>query len=328
MIHAPKFLPSWKACKAEMEMKAQIAIHKEHLARKIAVIADTTTMKDCSSDSHPAARRALWLRPLILRHILAPQFDKHIAQMPYGLVHLVDLISSFDCGQSCYHPTEQLHLIEFAALQMKNYDDALDMDILVRKKPFREEKQGGFINDVDSDNENHDAEKRRVYSELLGGGGDSDCDEKDDTEGDLTIRRQALNKISLDECKAMLGRSKEVERANAPGRTKESDAQMKGYVHAFESVLLKTLPPVPPHNALPKPSLLLHDCAAFQRAEAKDMRAQQPTDAEDDADLDLNDLLQLRARNEAKDNEQCINIPLEDIPVSYTHLTLPTKRIV
>ena len=28
MMQAPKFLPSWKACKAEIEMKAQIAISK------------------------------------------------------------------------------------------------------------------------------------------------------------------------------------------------------------------------------------------------------------------------------------------------------------
>ena len=96
------------------------------------MIADTTTMKDRSGDSHLVARRALWLRPLILRHILAPQFDKHIGQMPYGLVQLVDLISSFDCGQSCYPPHEQLHLVEFAALQMKKINDALYMEILVR----------------------------------------------------------------------------------------------------------------------------------------------------------------------------------------------------
>ena len=62
LMQAPKFLPSWKACKVEIEMKAQIAIAKEHLARKIAVIADTTTMKDCSGDLHAAARRAFWLR--------------------------------------------------------------------------------------------------------------------------------------------------------------------------------------------------------------------------------------------------------------------------
>ena len=133
------------------------------------MIADTTTLKDYCRDSNPATRRALCLRPLILRHILAPQFDKHIDQLPYGLVHLADLITSFDCGQSCYHPEEQLHLVEFAALQMKKFNDALDMDILVRKKPFREEKQGGFVNDVDSDDEKQDADKKRITSEFLGG---------------------------------------------------------------------------------------------------------------------------------------------------------------
>ena len=43
------------------------------------------------------------------------------------------------------------------------------------------------------------------------------------------------------------------------------------------------------------------------------MRAQEPNDVEDDANFDLNDLLQLRARNEAKDKEQCVNMPLDDI---------------
>ena len=54
--------------------------------------------------------------------------------------------------------------------------------------------------------------------------GESDCDERDDAERDLAIRRQSLNKCSLERCKTMLNRNKEVERANAPGRTKEADA--------------------------------------------------------------------------------------------------------
>ena len=314
LVQAPKFLPCWKACKCEIEMKAHIAITKEHLARKIAVIADTTTMKDCRGDSHPSAtRRAFSLRPLILRHILAPQFDKHICQSPHGLVQLVGLILSFECGWSCYHPSEQLHLIEFAALQMKKYNDALDIDILVRKKPFREEKQGGFVNDVDSENENNNADKTRVHSEFLGGGGESDCDEQEDTEGDLTIRRQALNKKSLQECKAVLSRSNEVERANAPGRTKEADAQIKNYVLTFQSVLQKSLVPPPSDNTPRKPSLLLHNAANFQNAQAKELRTQQPNDTETNTEIDLDDLLQLQARNKAKDNEQCVNMPLDEV---------------
>ena len=65
------------------------------------------------------------------------------------------------------------------------------MDTLVRKKPFRDEEQGGFVNDVDSEDEGqHNA--RRLHSEFVGGGGESDCDEIEDTEGDLTIHRQAI----------------------------------------------------------------------------------------------------------------------------------------
>ena len=56
-----------------------------------------------------------------------------------------------------------------------------------------------------------------------------------------------------------------------------------------------------------------HEAACFQRAQAKDMRAQQPNEDEDHADFNLQDLLQLRARNEARDNEACVNLPLEDI---------------
>ena len=72
----------------------------------------------------------------------------------------------------------------------------------------------------------------------------------------------------------MLARDKEVERGNGVGRTREADAQMKGYVQAFQSVLQKTLPPVPLHNAPSKPALLLHEAACFQRAQAKEMRGE------------------------------------------------------
>ena len=149
-----------------------------------------------------------------------------------------------------------MHLAEVAALQMKKYNDAVDMDIFVRKKPFREEKQGGFVNDIDSDEE--DQKAKPFQSEFLGGGGESDCDEIEDTEGDLTIRRQAIRKCTLEQCKDMLSRKKEVERANAPGRTKEADAQMKKYANAFQSILQKDLPPVSAQHA--PPAIFTHPC--------------------------------------------------------------------
>ena len=84
-----------------MEMKAQIAMTKEHRARKIAVIADTTIMKGRSCDLHPAAKRTASLRPDLFE-LLARHFDKHTQQMPYGIVQLVDHISCFLCGQFYY----------------------------------------------------------------------------------------------------------------------------------------------------------------------------------------------------------------------------------
>ena len=90
--------------------------------------------------------------------------------MPHGIVELVDRISLFLSGCSLYHD-EQLHLFEFAALEIKKLNDAMDMDLLVRKKPFREDNQGGIVNDVDSDDE---VSKGRtlITSEFLGGVGE------------------------------------------------------------------------------------------------------------------------------------------------------------
>ena len=97
-----------------------------------------------------------------------------------------------------------------------------------------------------------------------------------DIDGDPTVRRQALVQLSLDESQAMLRRDKELERANAPGRHREADMQMKGYVEAFGGVLQLDLPEVPSqrrsHLAA---SLPLHSAVDFQRAVAKEMRTQQ-----------------------------------------------------
>ena len=73
-------------------------------------------------------------------------------QMPHGVVELVDRTSLFLCGCSLYHD-EQLHLVGFAALEIKKLNDAMDMDLLVRKKPFREDDQGGVVDDVDLEDE-------------------------------------------------------------------------------------------------------------------------------------------------------------------------------
>ena len=114
----------------------------------------------------------------------------------------------------------------------------------------------------------------------------------------------------------MLRRDKELERANAPGRHREADMQMKGYVEAFGGVLQLDLPEVPTqrrsHLAA---SLPLHSAADFQRAVAKEMRTQQAiaeNDTDTTAETSLRELLDLQTRNQAKEEDACVAVPLED----------------
>lgn len=64
-----------------MDMLAKVAEAKEHRAAKIAVMADTTTMKDITSASQLGVPEAFRLRPRLLR-LLAIHFDKHAERMP------------------------------------------------------------------------------------------------------------------------------------------------------------------------------------------------------------------------------------------------------
>ena len=99
--------------------------------------------EDGSGSLHSAAQLALRMRPHLLQ-ILAVHFDKHLERMPHGIVDLADRISIGLCGRSLYKLDEQLHLHEFAALEFQQVTRNMDLDILVRKKPFREEDQWGL----------------------------------------------------------------------------------------------------------------------------------------------------------------------------------------
>ena len=139
-VQKPRLKPCWKMCKCELEVKATAASAKERHAEKIAVIADTTTMKELkesSGDAHPAARcgdahsAAFRLRPHLLQ-LLAGVFDKHTERMTQGIVELADRISYHLCGSSLYSTDEQLHLSEFAALEAAAVNRNIDKEILVR----------------------------------------------------------------------------------------------------------------------------------------------------------------------------------------------------
>ncbi len=91
---------------------------------------------------------------------------------------------------------------------------------------------------------------------------------------------------------------------------------MKNYVQVFGNLLQLPLPeaPIQPRSHLAA-SLQFHIAANFQRAVAKEMRMLQQSNAipHGDAEPSLDNLLELQHRNEAKDQEACVNMQLQDV---------------
>ena len=109
---------------------------------------------------------------------------------------------------------------------------------------------------------------------------------------------------------------KELERANALGRHREADMQMKGYLNTFGGVLQLPLPDLPVHRRLHlAASLPFQGAADFQGALAKELRMEQLS-TESNADItsepSLRELLNLQTRKQAEEEYACVIVPLED----------------
>ena len=123
--------------------------------------------------------------------------------------------------------------------------------------------------------------------------------------------------MTLDECRAVLRRDRELERARAPGRHKEADMQMKRYMATFGHVLTM------PEAQIPKQrrshlsaSIPLRAAQDYQRAVAKEMRQQQQQNRnsvqEDATEPSIENVMDLHLRNRAREEEACMTVPLED----------------
>ena len=283
------------------------------------LIAGAATMKE--SDPHPAARRAFRFRPDLLK-IQAKHAFKHTEAMPYGIVTLADLISRFLCGTSCHESREQLHLDEFAAHELKQVNDKMYMDLIVKQKPFREQKQGDAVNDIDPEDDRNDAPANRPRTEFLGGAGGSDGPEIEDIDGDPTVACTPVHKFNLDECRANPRRILEIERGSAPDRPKEADNQMNAFGTASGPLPDERMAPVPRHEASAKKAWNHGGARSFKGCIAKEARAKQPKDAPDTLPTGLNerDLLHLRPRNKERVDQVCANVSLDDVLAGPGHV--------
>ena len=142
-----------------------------------------------------------------------------------------------------------------------------------------------------------------------------DCEEQEDVERDPTVRRQALFKMDLDECKALLRRDRELERARALGRHKEADMQMKRYMTNFGHVLTILEAQIPKqrrsHLAA---SIPLHTAQNYQHAVAKEMQQQQNRNSVEQYTTEacIEGIVELHLRNRAREEEACMTVPLEN----------------
>ena len=184
------------------------------------------------------------------------------------------------------------------------------------------------MNDIDSDAE-ADENAVTIRSELIGGMGE-ECEEvEEDVEGDPTVRRQALFQMNLEQCQSLLRREKEIARANGVGRNRDMDAQMKGYMKVFGRILTMPSVRIPQQQrALVSTSIPVQLAQDFQRAVAKEMRSQQKgirSAQENVTELKIEDIMDLHFRNNARDDEVCKVVPLEEAMKGPGHVA---KKLV
>ena len=125
-------------------------------------------------------------------------------------------------------------------------------------------------------------------------------------------------------------RDQEIQRTEAPGRHKEADVQMKGYVGTFGKILEIHMHQVPiEQRSHLSASLPFHTAMDYQRAVAKEMRMRQQshdTRQNDTTVIDIESLLQLQLRNQVKEDKECVSVPLADAMKGPRHVALKLMR--
>ena len=253
------FAQARRARQAEIDVHAKSAQTKVDRARKIAVLRDTTAVKHCAvAVSDPGARGsavepantqtsgdASQLIALVLLQLLVQTYDGHSSSRLVGLLRVWALFQQLLGVPQCFHE-DQLHLHEFAALECQKIVLHVNMQLLVKTKPFRQNDKDA-ANETDSEQEQPPRPEAK-HVEVLGGGVASEDDWSDvddvDATGPATYRSNW--RPALAELEAVLQRETERQRAVQPGRHRDSDVQMLANAGAQKPLVdtwAKTPPP-------------------------------------------------------------------------------------
>jgi len=239
-----RFAPAWRARLAEFKLLSARARDKLDEAKRIACVADTSLLKqwfpkkqDMTVGSAAEPRAASGppdcLERLTIMNMCLARLDSWPGEVFHRLCAFVGIAPGFH--------TEQLHLEEYAGLRCMEAIGNINMQLLVATKPFRIDKE--VIEDANEEDLLPDLGDTRKESEWCGGEGEGNDTEDEEFDG-IALQRSRVN-FDLDQCRHMLARTEEVERAKAPGRHKDGDMHMKRYPGFLHDVNAERLPQLP-----------------------------------------------------------------------------------
>ena len=303
--------PGWKATLADLRVSARRGRCQSDEAQRLPVLFDTPLCKTWRN-GNDKIRGISYIEAMCMQVLMA----KHNQILSSALNMLCRHLGT----TTGPHP-QQLSLEDFLAIKANEMNTHLDFQNIARKKPLQIQKQQRIEDEEVEEDVLRKADKREV--EFYGGGDQEEMEDEDWEHGDVQYTCRENGNFTEDECRSLLCREMEVERAGKPGRHSERDVQMQGFVRTFAEEL---------HMTLPVPTAITGDFnktnvsvdVAAQAGAAKDLRQKESRGSEQDvtAALDSLPLLEaLQRLNELSENrrdegtgasEECALVKVED----------------
>jgi hypothetical protein len=232
------FRKAWQARRAQIEVLADRGQQKTDRAKRIAVIKDTSVLKDWELQSpdggDPQLRRKLVplrrvLQQLLQEAVVHAQLDEHVREPHVNLERPFCLMLEYLDVCTGNH-TDQLSLAEFAALEIREVLFNIDMDVDARNTVVVQAKK--LANCVVEDDEQLEGDAPTVEFEDVGGAWHEAEDNSEDEGGNG--RGVVADKIyDWTIIESLLNREEEIKATEAPGRHADAHTNMREYADIF-----------------------------------------------------------------------------------------------
>ena len=300
----------WKARRAEIEVLAMRAEEKCNAAKRIPVIADTILCRTHTSGTRTAP-------PLDLLRCLSQWWIQRCGR---ALPCFAPCILAF-LNAPLYHE-HQLTVAEYSAYQLRSVILNLDGLTIARTTKLTtgsKEHAEDEIFEAPTDAANG------IQTEFHGGEGVDPGEPEDEVVDAAERSSQLFGALDVKQLNAILGRHRELEAANRPGRKSHEQKQMKAFDELFHTVL---------HNSSPKNDVKLaevqrsYGSSSAVLAAALDMQAaimkhmKRSTTIQGDAPTDDTDptILDAMLHNLQRHQPECEWVDLNDAMSGPAHV--------